>query len=233
MSVGEFHKMHGLGNDFVVIDARVSAVNMQPARAKAIADRKTGIGCDQLIMLEPSADADFKMRIFNPDGGEVEACGNAARAVTMLIGGTSSIETLGGILSGEALAGGAKVKLGQPRFDWDAIPLAYAVDTAALPVGWDELENPFAVNVGNPHVVFFVDDVNVIELERLGPLIEHDALFSERINVNVASVSAQITLPCVCGNVERALPAPAALARVRLPSPPSPGNWYNRRSLSA
>ena len=189
MSVGEFHKMHGLGNDFVIIDARQSPVAMHPARAKAIADRKTGIGCDQLILLEPSRSADFKMRIFNADGGEVGACGNAARAVSLLVGGTSRIETLGGTLNGEAFAGGAKVTLDRPRFEWEAIPLAYAMDTAALPVGWETLENPFAVNVGNPHIVFFVRDADAVDLERLGPMIEHDPLFPERINVNVASVS--------------------------------------------
>ena len=189
MTSGEFHKMHGLGNDFVVIDARRSPVLMPASRAKAIANRKTGIGCDQLILLEPSLIADFKMRIFNADGGEVEACGNAARAVTMLVGGNSSIETLGGVLSGEALTDGAKVILDKPRFDWEAIPLDYPVDTAALPVGWEELEGAFAVNVGNPHVIFFVDDADAVDLERLGPLIEHDALFPERINVNIATVT--------------------------------------------
>jgi diaminopimelate epimerase len=188
MGVGEFHKMHGLGNDFVVIDARLSPVEMPPARAKAIADRKTGIGCDQLIVLEPSANAAFKMRIFNADGGEVEACGNATRAVSMLVGGISSIETLGGILNGEAFEGGAKVTLEGPRFEWEAIPLAYPMDSASMPVGWEMLENPFAINVGNPHVVFFVEDADAVDLERLGPLIEHDPLFPERINVNVASV---------------------------------------------
>ena len=188
MTAGEFHKMHGLGNDFVVIDARQSPVAMPVPRAKAIADRKTGIGCDQLILLEPSQSADLKMRIFNADGGEVEACGNAARAVTMLVGGSGSIETLGGILSGEALVNGAKVTLDQPRFEWDFIPLQYAMDTAAMPVGWENLQNPFAVNVGNPHVVFFVEDAETVDLQRLGPIIEHDLLFPERINVNVASI---------------------------------------------
>lgn len=189
MVAGQFHKMHGLGNDFVVIDARTAPVAMPPARAKAIADRKTGIGCDQLIVLEPSETADYKMRIFNADGGEVEACGNATRAVTMLVGGTSSIETLGGVLNGEAFDGGAKVTLDAPKFEWEAIPLAYPADTSALPVGWDELDSPFAVNVGNPHMVFFVDDANAVDLERLGPLIEHDVLFPERINVNIATVN--------------------------------------------
>ena len=194
MTAGEFHKMHGLGNDFVVIDARAAPVTITPARAKAVADRKTGIGCDQLILLEPSATADLKMRIFNADGGEVEACGNATRAVTMLVGGTRSIETLGGLLTGEAFDGGAKVMLDAPRFDWDKIPLAYPVDTAALPVGWEGLESPLAVNVGNPHVVFFVEDADAVELERLGPLIEHDALFPDRINVNIATVTGQSSI---------------------------------------
>jgi diaminopimelate epimerase len=187
--VDRFHKMHGLGNDFVIIDSRVHAVDMPPARARAIADRKTGIGCDQLILLEPSDTADFRMRIFNADGGEVEACGNATRAVAMLLGGKNTIETLGGTLHGEAIGDGATVMLEKPSFDWDAIPLAYAMDTNAMPVGWEVLERPMAVNVGNPHVIFFVHDADAIDLERLGPLIEHDALFPERVNVNVAQIT--------------------------------------------
>lgn len=185
---GEFHKMHGLGNDFVVIDARASPVDISPIRAKAIADRKTGIGCDQLILIEPSASADFKMRIFNADGGEVEACGNATRAVAMLVGGHSDIETLGGMLTGDAISGGATVALPPPLFDWQQIPLGYAMDSAAMPVGWDELESPAAINVGNPHVIFFVPDADAVDLEEIGPIIEHDPLFPERVNVNVATL---------------------------------------------
>ena len=178
-----FHKMHGLGNDFVVIDARESAVAMDEARARAIADRRTGVGCDQVIVLEPSDVADVRMRIWNSDGGEVEACGNASRCVVLLEGRPTRIETKGGILGGDA--GG--VDMGEPRFGWEEIPLAYAMDTAAMPVGWEELQEPFAVNVGNPHVVFFVGDADAIDLARLGPLIEHDPLFPERVNVNIAS----------------------------------------------
>lgn len=193
---GDFIKMHGLGNDFVVIDARVTVVDMTPTRARAIADRHTGIGCDQLIIIEPSACADVRMRIWNADGGEVSACGNATRCVARLIGGSPSIETAGGIVS--ASAGGALVSIvfPEPHFDAADIPLAYAMDTMAMPVGWEGLDQPMAVNVGNPHLVFFVDDPDAIELERLGPLIEHDPLFPERINVNVASVTgaASITL---------------------------------------
>jgi diaminopimelate epimerase len=184
-----FTKMHGLGNDFVVLDTRAQALPpMSPALARALADRRTGIGCDQVILLEPSDAADFRMRIFNSDGGEVEACGNATRAVAMLHGEPAQIETPGGILAVRPGQGGAAVDMGEPRFEWDAIPLAYAMDTAALPVGWDELEQPAAVNVGNPHAVFFVDNCDDVDLEVLGPEIERDPLFPERINVNVATI---------------------------------------------
>jgi diaminopimelate epimerase len=183
-----FHKMHGLGNDFVVFDGRQEAVEIGASRARAIADRKTGIGCDQLILLEPSDVANVRMRIFNPDGGEVEACGNASRCVALLEGGNSSIETLGGILSGSAGAREASVDIGPPRFGWEDIPLAYPLDTAAMPVGWEKLQNPAAVNVGNPHIVFFVEDADAVDLARLGPEIERDPLFPQRVNVNVASV---------------------------------------------
>ena len=180
-----FHKMHGLGNDFAIFDAREGAIAMDEARARAIADRRTGVGCDQVIVLEPSDVADVKMRIWNSDGGEVEACGNASRCVVLL--GASTIETAGGILKGDAEG----IDMGEPRLGWDEIPLAYAMDTAAMPVSWDGLEAPFAINVGNPHVVFFVDDADAVDLARLGPSIEHDPLFPERVNVNVASLEGE------------------------------------------
>jgi diaminopimelate epimerase len=185
----EFTKMHGLGNDFVVLDGRFAPLAIDPALARALADRRTGIGCDQVIVLVPSATADLGMRIFNSDGGEVESCGNASRAVTMLLGRPARIETLGGVIAGEPEPGGATIDMGKPRFEWQDIPLAYAMDTLALPVGWEDLESPCAVNVGNPHVVFFVPDCGAVELERLGPQIEHDPLFPERVNVNVATVT--------------------------------------------
>jgi diaminopimelate epimerase len=183
-----FRKMHGLGNDFVILDARDGAVEMDEARARAIADRRTGVGCDQLILLEPSDVADVRMRIWNADGGEVEACGNAARCVALLEGGESAIETKGGVIHASANGRSATIDMGAPRFGWEDIPLAYGLDTAAMPVGWETLETPFAVNVGNPHVVFFVEDADLVDLARLGPLIESDPLFPERVNVNVASV---------------------------------------------
>ena len=185
-----FIKMHGLGNDFVVLDARETALpGMTSAAARALADRRSGIGCDQVIVLEPSNSHAFRMRIFNSDGSEVEACGNASRAVALLHGAAVTIETASGPIALSPMDGGAQVDMGAPRFDWDAIPLAYPMDTAAMPVGWDGLETPMAVNVGNPHAVFFVDDADAVELEALGPVIENDPVFPERINVNVASLA--------------------------------------------
>jgi len=182
-----FHKMHGLGNDFVIIDAREQAFGVTPALARAICDRRTGVGCDQLIVLEPSERADLRMRIWNSDGGEVESCGNATRCVIQLTG-ARSIDSDGGLLEGEQLGEEVEVSLGEPRFAWDEVPLAYAMDTSALPMAWGALEHPQALTVGNPHVVFFVDDLDSIPIEQLGPRIENDAAFPERINVNVAQV---------------------------------------------
>lgn len=187
-----FIKMHGLGNDFVVLDGRTQPLPpMTGALAAALADRRTGIGCDQLVLLEPSDAADLRMRIFNADGSEVEACGNATRAVGLLHGRPATIETLAGIVATTPDDAGIAVEMGQPRFDWAQIPLAYAMDTHAMPVAWEELESPIAVNVGNPHAIFFVADTDAVDLARLGPEIENDALFPERVNVNVATVTAR------------------------------------------
>ena len=186
-----FHKMHGLGNDFVVVDAREVPFAADPARARRIADRREGIGCDQIIVIEPSATADAFMRILNADGSEATACGNASRAVALLLGGTSTVETLGGTITLTAQDRLASVDMGAPRFDWDAIPLAFPADTARLPLAWDALEHPAAVNVGNPHAIFFVADCDAIDLARLGPLIEHDPLFTLGVNVNVATIEGR------------------------------------------
>lgn len=183
-----FAKMHGLGNDFVVIDERAAPVVMTDALARAIADRRNGIGCDQLILIGPSGRADVSMRIFNADGGEVEACGNATRCVPLFVGRDVSIETKAGILRADRRDGLVSVDMGAPRFDWDAIPLAYAMDTARMPASWEDLPAPAAANIGNPHVVFFVEDLERLDMGRLGKLIEHDPLFPERVNVNFAQI---------------------------------------------
>jgi diaminopimelate epimerase len=228
MNGGQFHKMHGLGNDFVIIDCRTAPVIMTPAKARAIADRRTGIGCDQLILIEPSTTADIAMRIYNHDGGEVESCGNASRCVVALLGHDCRIETAGGIIEGHLAENGVTIDMGQPRFEWQEIPLAFAMDSAAMPLAWEELSSPMAVNVGNPHAVFFVEDSGAIDLEKLGPIIEHDAAFPERVNVNVASIKANgiqlrvwergvgLTLACGTGACATAV---AAIRQNRIASP--------------
>jgi diaminopimelate epimerase len=190
MARGEFHKMHGLGNDFVVIDARPASVSMSAARARKIADRRHGIGCDQLIILEKSAIADLAMRIYNSDGSEVESCGNAARCVVAFVEKDVRIETKGGVITGMLAGNSITIDMGVPTFQWDQIPLAFPMDSTAMPLAWDDLKAPMAVNVGNPHAVFFVPDCDSVDLERLGPVIEHDPVFPDRINVNIASVHA-------------------------------------------
>jgi diaminopimelate epimerase len=188
-----FHKMHGLGNDFVVIDARAERIEITPAHARNIAERHTGIGCDQLILLEPSDQADLRMRIFNADGGEVEQCGNALRCVASLTD-AQTIETRGGPIHASTGEQGTSIDMGAPRFGWDEIPLAYPLDTADVPAGWEMLEQGIAVNVGNPHIIFFVPDLDAIPLDRLGPEIERDPLFPERVNVNVAQLTGLASL---------------------------------------
>ena len=228
-----FHKMHGLGNDFVIVDARREPFEVSPALARAIADRRTGVGCDQLIVLEPSDNADFRMRIWNSDGGEVESCGNATRCVVQLTGATK-IDSDGGLLTGKDLGGEVEVAIGEPRFGWEEIPLAYATDTNPLPMSWEGLARPMALNVGNPHVVFFVPNVSAVPLDELGPKIEHDPIFPERINVNVAQVDqngivlltwergAGLTLACgtgACATAVAAIRSKRAVSPVRVTMP--------------
>jgi diaminopimelate epimerase len=188
-----FHKMHGLGNDFVVFDAREGAVAMSPLRARAIADRNFGVGCDQLILIEPSRLATARMRIWNADGGEVESCGNATRCVAMLLGDGATIETQGGLLDATVTAEGASVDMGEPHFEWEAVPLAYPMDPLALPLAWDSVETigpPMALSVGNPHVILFVADTDTLDIETIGRPIEHDPVFPERVNVNFATIES-------------------------------------------
>ncbi|MCW2366494.1 diaminopimelate epimerase [Sphingobium sp. B7D2B] len=185
-----FAKMHGLGNDFVVIDARERPVVMTEQLARAIADRRTGVGCDQLIVVGASERADVSMRIFNQDGSEVDACGNATRCVPLFVGRDVTIETNAGLLEAHRQGDLVSVDMGEARTDWEQVPLAYAMDTLTMPVSWDDLPAPSAVSIGNPHVVFFVDALDDIDMARLGPLIEHDPLFPARVNVNFAQMLA-------------------------------------------
>jgi diaminopimelate epimerase len=190
-----YFKMNGCGNDFVIIDARSrGSLPLSEAQARAIADRKTGVGCDQVIAVERSIRGDAYMRIWNANGGEVGACGNATRCVAWLLmeeGGASSrrIETPAGMLYAERAGRNViTVDMGSPLLRWEEIPIARAMDTARLEFSVGGLEAPGAVNMGNPHVVFFVDDVAAIPAAKFGPLVERDPLFPEGVNVGFAEV---------------------------------------------
>ena len=196
-----FLKMHGLGNDFVVLDARSQpAARLSEAAVRAVGDRRRGVGFDQLLTVEPSARGDAFMRIHNPDGSESGACGNGTRCVAALLmeqTGRSElvIETAAGLLKARRGADGlVTVDMGEPRLDWQQIPLARAMDTLKLDYAKGPLAAPAAVNMGNPHVVFFVPDAEAIDLPALGPQIETDPLFPQRTNVNVASLRADGSL---------------------------------------
>jgi diaminopimelate epimerase len=200
-----FRKMNGLGNDFVVIDARTSAVTLSADATRRLADRRDGVGCDQVIVLETSQRADAFMRILNADGSEVGACGNATRCVAALLAGDLrrsdvSIETAAGLLAGQVHADGSvTVDMGMPRFGWRDIPLARdAGDASAIdfrigtPAG--ALEGPSVVNVGNPHCIFWVTDLAAYDLTAIGPAVENDPLFPERVNASFAQVLSQDTI---------------------------------------
>lgn len=190
-----FLKMHGLGNDFAVFDARKQPLVIDAARAHQLSDRRRGIGCDQLIVIEASAEADAFMRIRNGDGSEVETCGNAARCVARLLLDESgkpavTLMTLAGPLyCTDAGDGAVTVDMGAPEFVWDRIPLARPVDTNLFTLEVDgESLTASAASMGNPHCVLFVDDADTAPVATLGPKIETHKLFSNRTNVEFVSV---------------------------------------------
>jgi diaminopimelate epimerase len=191
-----FMKMHGAGNDFVVIDSRGRGAVTTAALARAVGDRHLGIGFDQLVEIRDADGADLGLDFWNGDGSRAGACGNATRCVADLVmtqtGATSlSIVTARGGLSAVRLADGrASVNMGAPQRDWADVPLARAVDPMHLPLPGD----PVGVGMGNPHCVFFVDDIEAVDLGHLGPKLEHDPLFPERTNVEYASITAPDTL---------------------------------------
>jgi diaminopimelate epimerase len=198
-----FRKMNGLGNDFVVLDARAQPIKLGAAEAQRIGDRNKGVGCDQVIVMEPSQKADVFMRIFNADGSEVSACGNATRCIALIAAAETgrsnvSVETKAGLLT--ASVNGADritIDMGRPRFAWDEIPLAEPFgDTTGIelqigPIDAPVLHTPSVVNVGNPHAIFWVDDVQAYDLARFGPLLENHPVFPERANISVAQVTSR------------------------------------------
>ena len=197
--IARFWKMHGCGNDFVVFDERAGSLGLTTARAAAIANRRTGVGCDQFIAIEPAPDgsnADAFMRIRNPDGAEAGACGNATRCVADLLARETGrrvqvIRTVAGNLPAEIQPDGrVRVDMGPARLDWAAIPLARAMDTLHLDLARGALADAAAANMGNPHATFFVGDVERVDVATLGRSLEHDALFPERANIGFAEVRA-------------------------------------------
>ncbi len=191
-----FTKMHGLGNDFVVIDARDAPLTLDAARARSIADRRLGIGCDQLIVIEARRreDADVYMRILNPDGSEAGACGNGTRCVAdLLLRETARdhlvIETVAGLLAAQCASDHRiSVDMGEARLGWRDVPLASPCDTLHVPVAIGALSDPACCSMGNPHATFFVADAQALDLAALGPAIEHHPMFPERVNVGVVQI---------------------------------------------
>ncbi len=195
----QFRKMHGCGNDFVVLDGRASPLPLTPARAAGLADRRRGIGCDQLITLEPApeeSEADAVMRIRNPDGTEAGACGNATRCVAALLAEQTGrrrhlIRTAAGDLWTDVLAPDrVAVDMGEPGLDWRTVPLAASQDTLHLDIMAGPLAGPAAASMGNPHATFFVDEVAAVPIETLGPALEHHPQFPERANIGIAQILA-------------------------------------------
>jgi diaminopimelate epimerase len=193
-----FLKMNGAGNDFVVVEARSQPFAPEAAQVRAIADRAGPSGCDQLIAIEPSDKADAFMRIWNAEGGQVDACGNATRCVGWLLleeahKDSAVIETNAGLLQIER-AGPLQVRvdMGEPKLEWWRIPLAQPMDTACLDLFAEpELAMPGAVNMGNPHVVFFVADVEDFPVADTGSKLEFHRLFPEQVNVGFAEIKSR------------------------------------------
>jgi len=194
-----FLKMHGAGNDFVVFDERPAPLGLTQARAAAIAHRRTGIGCDQFIVIEPpppGSIADAFMRIRNPDGSEAGACGNATRCVVALLAAETdrtdiTIQTIAGLLPSRLLPDGrVTVDMGPARLDWTDIPLARACDTLHLPLSLGPVSDPAACSMGNPHATFFVPDVLGLDIETLGPALETNPIFPQKANIGFAEIQS-------------------------------------------
>ena len=190
-----FRKMHGLGNDFVVLDGRAASLGLTRDQIVALADRRRGIGCDQLIIMEPPvAGADVFMRIHNPDGSEAGACGNATRCIASLIAAETGkarvvVRTIAGDLPSEARPDGLwQVDMGPARLGWRDVPLAREVDTLHLPLACGPVADPAACSMGNPHATFFVPDLDALPVNDIGPRLEHDPIFPDRANIGFVQV---------------------------------------------
>lgn len=182
-------KMHGLGNDFVVVDARAQAVDLPANLITAIAHRQFGVGYDQLAVIEPG-DADAHLTFYNADGSTSAACGNATRCIARYLMDETGQDHLtlttdrGELRAREVDGTLTSVNMGHPQLDWQDIPLAHEMDTLHLPIDGQ----PTATGMGNPHCTFFVDDADAVDLEQYGKTYEHHPLYPQRTNVQVASV---------------------------------------------
>lgn len=205
--------MNGLGNDFVVVDARIDPFEPRPEQIKLWGDRQGGIGFDQLICIEPSVENDAFMRVWNSDSTIVETCGNALRCVAWVLdqgvsGKALKVDTAGGLTTvkllesnkkNDKIIGIASVDMGRPKLDWQEIPLSEEMNTAKLelkigPYDAPLYHTPCAVNMGNPHVVFFVDDISLVDVKSAGSLIEYHPLFPQGVNVEFVQILAKDSL---------------------------------------
>ena len=197
-----FVKMHGLRNDFVIVDGREKSYAPSVAEIIHICDRHEGIGADELLVVEPpKAEGPYAfVRIINPDGRDVEACGNASRCIGWLLMKESgrnevAIETKGGILA--CRRAGEKqvsVEMGRVRTNWHEIPLSHEMDTLHLKIGEGPLQDPVGMNIGNPHAVFFVEDLAAVDLALYGLKLQKDPLFPEEANIGAAQLLDAKTL---------------------------------------
>lgn len=188
-----FVKMHGLGNDFAIFDAREEPFAPTAAHIKAFGDRKTGIGFDQAIILRPAVKADVFMEIRNKDGSEVSACGNATRCVADIIfrekkTSVCLVETKAGLLTAKRGETGISVDMGRVDFNWSSIPLARSVDTLKVDLGIPTLPPAVCLSVGNPHAVFFVENVSAVPIEAIGPKVECHTMFPEKVNASFVQI---------------------------------------------
>ncbi len=191
-----FIKMHGLGNDFVVLDGREASLPIGVPQARAIGNRRTGVGFDQLLIMRPAKNsaADVFMEIRNTDGSEAEACGNGTRCVAALVmdelgRDAIGVETVAGVLLAMRREDGlVSVDMGPANLDWGDIPLAQSADTLHIELEDAPLSDAVGVNIGNPHAVFFVDDAEAVNLTAIGPQLETHPMFPARSNIEMVSV---------------------------------------------
>ncbi len=192
----QFLKMNGLGNDFVIFDSRKDGFIPDADACRKLADRRRGVGCDQIIVMDKPDEAGFDafMRVYNADGSDAGTCGNATRCVASLLfqeNGEKEVRiktTVGRMTAWPAEGGMVSVDMGEPRTNWNEIPLAAECDTLSVNLSAGELSDPCCVSMGNPHAVFFVKDAAAVPLETLGPKLEHDRIFPKRCNIEAAQV---------------------------------------------